>query len=179
MNFDNFTIRPITARDAVDFFQLIENNRERISTYFPGIVKLTNNIEETKSHIAERIAEAGKGKYMIWLIIDTLTNNIAGVIQLKDIDFNALKREFGFFVDRNYVNKGVATKSILSASNFCFNTLNLNKVFMRIAGENAASRKVAEKCGFKVEGILRNDFMTSDGKLIDIFYYGLLKEEFR
>ena len=81
---------------------------------------------------------------MIYLVIDTEAKKIAGVVQLKDIDFNAGKREFGYFVDRDYVNKGIATKSIAAAARFCFDTLNLNKVFMRIAEENTASRRVAE-----------------------------------
>jgi ribosomal-protein-serine acetyltransferase len=179
MNFDNYVIRPITLEDAADFFQLVENNRQRISTYFPGIVTKTNTLEETITHIAERIEGADKGKYMIYLIIEIPTNKMIGVVQLKDIDTNAKKREFGFFVDSNYERKGIATKSILTASNFCFNTLNLNKVFMRIAEENTASRRVAEKCGFKIEGVMRNDFMTNDGKLINLFYYGLLKEELK
>ena len=179
MNFDNYTIRPITLDDSDGFFQLVEINKGRISTYFPGIVTKTTTLEETKVHIAERIEGAEKGKYMIYLIVDNLKKQFAGVIQLKDIDTNAKKREFGFFVDSEYENKGIATKSILAACDFCFNTLNLNKVFMRIAEENTASRRVAEKCGFKVEGIMRNDFMTSDGKLINLFYYGLLKEELK
>ena len=179
MTLDNFIIRPITLEDAADFFQLVENNRPRISTYFPGIVSVTKTLEETKSQIAERIEGAEKGKYMIYLIVDKPAGKIVGVVQLKDIDFNARKREFGFFVDQDFERKGIATQSILSASDYCFNTLNLNKVFMRIAEENTASRRVAEKCGFKVEGVLRNDFMTSEGKLIDIFYYGLLKDEFK
>lgn len=178
MNFDNYTLSPITLDDTNIFFELIENNRERISTYFPGIVGFTKTLEETKAHIEERIAGAESGKYMIYLITDTSNNKIAGVVQMKDIDFNARKREFGIFIDEAYLKQGIATKSILASIDYCFNNLKLNKVFVRIAEENTASRGVAEKCGFKVEGILRQDFMTSDGKLIDLYYYGLLKEEF-
>lgn len=177
-NFDNYTLSPITLDDTNIFFELIENNRERISTYFPGIVGFTKTLEETKAHIEERIAGAESGKYMIYLITDTSNNKIAGVVQMKDIDFNARKREFGIFIDEAYLKQGIATKSILASIDYCFNNLKLNKVFVRIAEENTASRGVAEKCGFKVEGILRQDFMTSDGKLIDLYYYGLLKEEF-
>lgn len=178
MTFDNYALRPITLDDASEFFQMVENNKHRIETYFPGIVSKTKTIEETKTHIAERIEGAEKGKYMIYLIIDNPTKKFVGVVQLKDIDTNAKKRELGFFVISNYEKKGIATKAIIAASDFCFNTLNLNKVFMRIAEENTASRRVAEKCGFKVEGKLRDDFTTSDGKLITLFYYGLLKNEF-
>jgi RimJ/RimL family protein N-acetyltransferase len=178
LTFDNYTIRPITQDDAAHFFQLVENNRPRISAYFPGIVSKTTTLEHTRTHIAERIAGAATGKYMIYLVVDNLTQKIAGVVQLKDIDTNARKRELGFFVDSNYEKKGIATKSILAACGFCFNKLNLNKVFMRIAEENAASRRVAEKCGFRIEGKLRDDFTTSEGKLITLFYYGLLRNEF-
>ena len=33
----------------------------------------------------------------------------------------------------------------------------------------------AEKNKFKVEGVLRKDFKTSEGKLIDVMYYGLIQ----
>src|SRR5262245_5092732 len=107
MTFDGFIIRPITMADVGSFFKLVETNRERISDYFPGIVKVTNTLEETTQHVAERIAGADRGKYMIYLIMDTAVNRPIGVIQLKDIDFNAMKREFGFFVDSNYEGKGI------------------------------------------------------------------------
>lgn len=84
MNFDNFTIRPITLEDANAFYLRVDKNRERISTYFPGIVRFTTTLEDTKVHIAERISDAAIGKYMIMLIIDTTSNAIAGAIQMKD-----------------------------------------------------------------------------------------------
>lgn len=178
MNFDHYTLRPITLNDSREFFELVQQNKNRISTYFPGIVSKTRTLDETATHIAERIAGAAEGKYMLWLIVDLKTTKMAGVIQLKDIDTNAHKREFGMFVDRHYENKGITTKAILIMCDYCFNALGLNKIFMRIAEENRASRRVAEKCGFKQEGILREDFTTSEGKLINLFYFGLLKSEF-
>jgi RimJ/RimL family protein N-acetyltransferase len=53
--------------------------------------------------------------------------------------------------------------------------LKLNKLYLRVSGDNKASQRVAEKNGFRTEGTLRSDFKTSDGKLIDLIYYGLLR----
>ena len=177
ISLDTFTLRPITLADTESFFNAVSANRDRISTYFPGIVTKTNTLEETRTHIEERIAGADEGKYMIWLIVENRTDKIAGVIQNKDIDFNARKRELGYWVDSNYLGQGLATRAISAICKYNFEELQLNKMFMRIAEENAASRRVAEKCGFVLEGVMRNDFMTSGQKLIDIFYYGLIKSD--
>lgn len=40
------------------------------------------------------------------------------------------------------------------------------KVTLRVLGENAGARRLYERCGFVVEGVLRGEFML-DGKLVD------------
>jgi RimJ/RimL family protein N-acetyltransferase len=48
-------------------------------------------------------------------------------------------------------------------------------VYARVAPDNLASCKVLENCGFQREGLLRQDFRTHDGRLIDLYLYGRLK----
>ena len=175
--FDNYTIRPIRLSDTEAYFELVNSNLSRISDYFPGIIKFTGDIETTRDHIKDRIAGEEKGNYMIYLLVENESDKLIGVIQLKDIDQNAGKREMGMFIDKDFTNKGLMTKCVSMAADYCFNELDLNKVFLRIAMDNVASRRVAEKSGFEVEGILRHDFKTSAGKLIDAVYYGKLKSD--
>lgn len=40
------------------------------------------------------------------------------------------------------------------------------KVSLRVLGENPGARRLYERCGFVVEGVLRGEFML-DGKLVD------------
>ncbi len=40
------------------------------------------------------------------------------------------------------------------------------KVQLRVLGENAGARRLYERCGFVIEGVLRGEFML-DGKLVD------------
>jgi ribosomal-protein-alanine N-acetyltransferase len=37
---------------------------------------------------------------------------------------------------------------------------------------------VAEKNGFILEGIIRSDYKTTSGVVVDLMYYGLLKSEY-
>ncbi|MFT5779805.1 MAG: ribosomal-protein-serine acetyltransferase [Crocinitomicaceae bacterium] len=40
-----------------------------------------------------------------------------------------------------------------------------------------AAKKLAESCGFEIEGTIRKDYKTTSGELIDLIYYGLLKSK--
>ena len=45
--------------------------------------------------------------------------------------------------------------------------------------DNYASIRVNEKCGFKLEGRMREEYLTKDGLLKDRLYFGLLKDEWK
>ena len=176
MTFDNFIIRPICNEDAENYHFLINQNKARLTKYFPKTLLANKDIEATTAHINDRIRLTEKKEFFTFVIFDNLLNKIVGTVFLKELDWNIPKGEIGFFIDQAYEGKGIITKSVSMVKNYCFNTLGLNKIFMRIAEDNSGSKRVAEKNDFKMEGILRKDFKTSEGKLINVVYYGLLKE---
>jgi len=51
----------------------------------------------------------------------------------------------------------------------------VEKVYARISPENIGSIKVVENCGFQREGLLRRDFRTSKGELLDVYMYSCLR----
>lgn len=77
----------------------------------------------------------------------------------------------GYFVVPDAQSKGVGTMLI----NEMVNELK-KREFVRvecdIVEENTASRKLIEKFGFKLEGILKKRFLTDDGRLVDDCWYG-------
>lgn len=174
MNFDNYSIRPICEDDALEFYHLVERNRVRLS-YFPNILKANKDLNSAKTLIIERIGLSEKREFFTFVIIDNMTDEVVGAIFLYNFDWIIAKAEMGFFLDNNFEGKGIITKSAFHVINYCFSILGLNKIFMRISMENISSKRVAEKSGFVIEGVLRKEFMMPDGELIDMAYYGLLK----
>jgi ribosomal-protein-serine acetyltransferase len=174
MNFDNFSIEPLEKEDAQNYFLLIENNRGRIVKYFPNVTMANRDIDSTVLFIAERIRLAEKKELFSYIVRDIDTEGIVGGVFLKNLDWHVQKCEFSFFIDGKYEGKGIMTKAVSLLADHCFRELRLNKVTMRIAEDNISSRRVAEKNGFVAEGILRQDFKTSEGEFIDVVYYGLL-----
>lgn len=172
MNFDNYSIRLLEIGDLHNYFQLIENNRQRLEDYFAGTVSRTRTFEDTRTFVEDMLRRSKEKLYLPYLIIDNSNQNIAGFLDLKNIDWSIPKSEVGFYIDSNYAGKGITTKALNLLCDFCFSEYNFKKLFLRTHPTNVSARNVAEKCGFEVEGIIRNDYKTSSGKIIDVVYYG-------
>lgn len=175
ITFDNYTIRPICIEDASNYYSFVAKNKDRLTKYFPNTLKANKDISSSTANITERIKLAEQREFFTFVILDNITGHIIGSVFIKNLDWNIPKGEMGYFVDKDYEGKGIITKAASLITDFCFSTLGLNKVFMRIAQDNISSMRVAEKNNFQAEGILRRDFKTSEGKLIDVVYYGILK----
>ena len=50
---------------------------------------------------------------------------------------------------------------------------------LQVRADNAASQRVAERCGFRLEGRQRLRHRKKDGTLVDRLWYGLLCSEWQ
>ena len=179
MHFDHFTVRLLTKEDLNSYFTLIDSNRSRLEDFFAGTVAITRTLADTSIHLDDVIDKAGKKNYFPFVVIDDQTRTIIASIQVKSLDWNVPKAELGYYVDQHYEGRGIIQKSLTHIIQFCFMELNLKKLYIRTHESNIASRKVAENNGFVLEGIIRCDYRTTRGELVDLMYYGLLKEEYQ
>ena len=177
MKFDNYLLRPIEKKDVQGYFELIDNNRKRLEDFFAGTVAKNRSLEDTRIFVPEVIQKAAGRTYFSFVIIDTITNTIVGYTDIKNIDWNIPKAEIGYFIDKDYESKGIISKAVTKIIEYCFNELKLRKIFLRTHESNIGSIRIAEKHGFQQEGIIRSDYKTTSGKIIDVIYYGLLKKD--
>ena len=174
MTFDHYTLRPIRMEDAKAFFTLVSANREYIRDYLPVTAAGIQDIPATEAYIEEKIILADEKEHYCLLIEDRHTHTLAGAFFLKNLDWKVPKCELGYFVNHAHGGKGLMSDAMARVVQFCFGVLGMNKIYLRTGIHNTASRRVAEKNGFEVEGILRRDFRIHDGSLVDLAYYGLV-----
>ena len=96
---------------------------------------------------------------------------------LTGIDSLTNKAELYIFVNPFQQSKGIGTKATKLLCKYGFDNLGLKKIYLVTDVSNVSAQKVYEKVGFKLEGKLRKEYLTKDGILEDILYFGLLKEE--
>lgn len=93
------------------------------------------------------------------------------------INHDVGKAETYLFADPIHLHKGIGTRAKRLMCRFGFEQLGLNKLYFITNDDNYASIRVNEKCGFKLEGRLRQEYIKDDRKM-DRLYYGLLKDEY-
>ena len=177
MEFDNYLIRQLSTNDTTDFFLLVDKNRKRLEDFFSGTVAKNKDIESTRVFIPEVIDKAAQRISYSFVITASSSQKLIGYIDIKSIDWNIPKAELGYFIDQHYEGRGILTKALSKIITYCFDTLQINKLLVRTHEANIGSRKMVEKNGFRVEGIIRNDYKTTSGNIVDLVYYGLLKTE--
>ena len=70
--------------------------------------------------------------------------------------------EVGFIISPEYQGKGYAVESLKAVLDFAFDTCGFHRLQANVLEGNFASRKVLEKCGFKLEGCLRDSYRIGE-----------------
>ncbi len=175
MIFGEYLLRPLLQEDLDAYFSMVERNRTRLEDFFTGTVSRTRTLEDTRQFLADITAKREAKTYYPYLLVEKGSGTIAGFFDLKNIDWSVPKAEVGCYMDVVTAGKGIASGAFEIFCKHCFDELGFEKLFLRTHENNTAARKLAEKTGFIQEGILRKDYKTTAGELVDLLYYGRLK----
>jgi diamine N-acetyltransferase len=86
--------------------------------------------------------------------------------------------ELGIMIgDKSAWNQGYGTEAVRLLVKHGFNTLNLNRIYLRVLENNPGAIRAYEKAGFTHEGRLRQSEYR-DGRYSDLLVMSILKEEF-
>lgn len=98
-------------------------------------------------------------------------NKIVGAVGIKINGSRKYIGEIGYFLDENFWGNGIITEAVKLVEKEGFGKLKLTRIEILMQPENKASKKVAEKCGYKKEGLLKKALMGTDGKKKDALLY--------
>ncbi len=112
-------------------------------------------------------------------IADKASDALVGVCGLHDLHWQTRQAAFGITVgDKAAQGKGHGTEATRLMVGFAFETLNLNRVWLKVYEGNDRAARVYEKAGFRKEGVLRDDAFR-DGRYRDSIVYGILRAEWK
>ncbi len=100
-------------------------------------------------------------------IEDIETNKYIGGCGINSVDWLTRVAVVGIMIgDKDYWGKGYGTDAMKVLIDFIFNDMNINKIRLSVFSFNERAIKSYEKCGFEVEGVLKNEIFK-DGKYYD------------
>ena len=164
--------------DGALFYEIVCNNQQRLIHSFPVILSIVTNEVNAELFIRSRLNEWAQQISFTFAIWDKSEKFMLGHMSIKNIDWVIPRAELAYMITEEYEGKGIMTEVLKSTIIYCFETLKMNKIVLRVITSNDKSFKVAEKCGFIREGTLRNEHRTFNGELVDLYYYGMTREDY-
>ncbi|MEJ3741864.1 GNAT family N-acetyltransferase [Actinomycetes bacterium KLBMP 9797] len=116
-----------------------------------------------------------RGFGVIYAIADP-TDAYAGTIDLRISPTDPLTGEVGFLVAPEARGRGYATAALTALCDWSFAALGMERIQWHAEVGNVASRRVAEKTGFTIEGTVRGA-LAHRGERRDAWVGGLLPED--
>lgn len=97
-----------------------------------------------------------------------------GNIGLRNINWKDRNGDFFIYIgDKKRWGGGYGGEATRLFVDYCFNSLNLHKVYLRVVGYNKPAIKAYRGAGFKNEGVLKDEAF-SDGRYHDIIRMGII-----
>jgi RimJ/RimL family protein N-acetyltransferase len=105
------------------------------------------------------------------------TDRLIGATGLHDLDIRNRHAQFGIHIgDKSEWGKGYGTEATGLVVGYAFQTLNLNRIWLRVYEENRRGIRCYENIGFQQEGVLRQDHFR-DGRYGNTIIMGILRTE--
>jgi RimJ/RimL family protein N-acetyltransferase len=136
----------------------------------PKMEETEINIRRSRLHFLDRTD-------LRLLLILKETGQLIGSSGLHRIDWQSRKFEIGYWVRTSYGNQGYITEAVEAITNYAVQELHANRIEIRCDGRNSRSARVAERQGFTLEGILRNDMCDVDGSLRNTMVFSKVRGE--
>ncbi len=102
---------------------------------------------------------------------------LVGASGLVRIDWSVPKMEIGYWCRKRFEGKGYISEAVRGITRFAFEELGANRLEIRCDARNERSARVAERCGFRLEGRLRDNELDNSGELRDTLIFARLPSD--
>ncbi len=131
---------------------------------------------DARAYLRQRREATAAGATAPFAIAQPGDGRLLGSIALSRLHWAQRRGEVGYWLARWARGQGHATRAVRLICAWGFSSLGLERIELMAATGNLASQRVAERCGFTREAVLRHHLRGRDGYQ-DMVVFGLLAGE--
>lgn len=167
----DFILREWEIEDAVSVAKYANNKKiaDNLRDAFPYPYTLSN----AKDYIGFCINTDSKKNILRAISINGIAVGSIGVFGKDDVYRKSA--ELGYWLAEDFWNKGIITRAIKQITDIAFNELDIVRIFAEPYFNNIGSRRVLEKSGFELEGILHKS-VYKHNLYLDSCIYSIIKK---
>jgi RimJ/RimL family protein N-acetyltransferase len=134
--------------------------------------------QDAREYVASTRRGWREGTASSYAIVDLESERPVGSIGVHWLDREQRVAEVGYWVAREARGRGLASRAVRLVSRWALQDCGIERLQLRADVLNAASQRVAEKAGFRREGVLRSSrYSVRQGRRVDFAIYSLLPGE--
>lgn len=166
-------LRPLEPEDAPVLSEYINDPEVRatLQMYLP----------QTNAQTLAFVQGQGAGKSSADVVLGIAlkeNDRLIGATGLHELDWKCRRTSWGISIGaKDCWNKGCGTEAARLMIKYAFETLGLNRVYLRVYDYNPRAIRAYEKAGYKREGLLRQDHYHA-GKFWDVWLMGILRSDY-
>lgn len=162
--------------DAGPLYAAIDASREHLRPWMDWVDR-HQSIGDTQEYIARCLLTFTQRESLIIGIFSRQDNAmVLGGTGFHNIDWTVPAVEIGYWSAVAAQRHGFISEAVKLLTEFAFRGLAANRVSIHCDPRNERSRKVAEGCGYQLEGRLRNTARTPAGDLRDSLVFSRISE---
>lgn len=168
-----FKLRVWRAEDAADMARYADNLKiaQNLRDVFPHPYRLEDAAEFIESCMSgdesQQLCRA--------IVVDGHAAGSIGVFRGSDVYRRSA--ELGYWLAEEYWGRGIVTGAVRQLCREAFERWDIVRIFAEPFAENLGSRRVLEKAGFVLEGVMRQGVVKCE-QLGDYCMYALTKADF-
>lgn len=163
-------IRCIRPGDGVMMQAAVVESYEDLKPWLAWVA-LDFPLEEAEQNCRTFYARFLLNESLVALFIDKATGELIGGSGYNTVDWSLRQFEVGYWRRTGWGGQGLMTEGVRALAGYALEQLGASRVYLTVDNKNTASCRLAERCGFQLEGILRNERLNLQGGLRDTRVY--------
>lgn len=169
-------IRSPMPGDGAELFAAIRQSRKELKPWMPWVHNHRTPDDSEESARRGRVEFLERKDLRMHLFLKG-TDTLIGSSGLQRIDWEIPRFEIGYWLRSSFAGRGYMTEAVQGITAFAFDELEANRVEIKCDSTNEKSVRVAERCGFHLEGELRNNEKSPGGGLRNTLVFSMLPNE--
>jgi len=173
---ERLLMRPPRAGDGTMLQLAVVESLTELRRFLASLpwVAAEQTVESAEVYCRNAQANFLARKDLPFLLFEKTTGQIVGAAGLHRTVWATPKTEIGYWGRVSRAGNGFISEAVAALTAYAFANLHAVRVEIITDAENDASRRVAERCQFVLEGTLRNERRAPDGSLRSTCLYARL-----
>jgi RimJ/RimL family protein N-acetyltransferase len=166
-------LRPLDLDDE----QALQSVANDDSLWIYGLQDLSKP-SELRKYMISAITDRQNSTTAVWVIIDKMTNKVAGCTRIADISWKDERGQIGWtWIGRDFQGSGLNKEMKYLMLTYGFEVLGLNRIEFKADERNNQSRRALLGIGATYEGVLRQHMKIHTGFIRNTVFYSILRSE--